>query len=132
MYLEWFTTLRGLILLRLTELRAAQEARLAVEERYLAGHSALFPDDVAAWAEQMKNKETLAGLALGLAEHDGLPPAVMPDPDAVAVHVNALIADLVDPAKVTALEQLGEGQRALGIATSWVRERLESGSTIRA
>jgi hypothetical protein len=56
----------------------------------------------------------------------------MPDPDAVAVHVNALIADLVEPAKVTALEQLGEGQRALGIATSWVRGRLESGSTIRA
>jgi 3-hydroxyisobutyrate dehydrogenase-like beta-hydroxyacid dehydrogenase len=38
MYLERFTTLRGLILLRLSELRAAQEARLAVEERYLAGH----------------------------------------------------------------------------------------------
>ena len=132
MYLERFTTLRGLILLRLSELRAAQEARQTVEERYLAGHSALFPDDVAAWAAQLKSTETLAGLALGLAEHDGLPPAVMPDPDAVAVHVNALIADLVEPAKVIALEQLGEGQRALGIATSWVRGRLESGSTIRA
>jgi hypothetical protein len=105
MYLERFTTLRGLILLRLSELRAAQEARLAVEERYLAGHPALFPDDVAAWAAQLRSTETLAGLALGLAEHDGLLPAVMPDPDSEAARVSALIADLVEPAKVTALER---------------------------
>ena len=130
MYLERFTTLRGLILLRLSELRAAQEARLAVEERYLAGHPALFPDDVAAWAAQLRSTETLAGLALGLAEHDGLPPAVMADPDSEAARVSALIADLVEPAKVTALEQLGEGRRALGIATSWVRGKLESGSIL--
>ena len=120
-YLERFAQLRGLILSRLTELRAAAEARQTVEERYLAGHSALFPDDVAAWATQLRSTQTLAGLALGLAEHDGLPPAVMPDPDAVAARVSSLIADLVEPAKVTALEQLGEGRRALGLATSWVR-----------
>ncbi len=135
MYLERFTTLRGLILLRLSELRAAQEARLAVEERYLAGHPALFPDDVAAWAAQLRSTETLAGLALGLAEHDGLPPAVMADPDSEAARVSALIADLVEPAKVTALEQLGEGQRALGIAAGWVRAKLSavdpSGDVVR-
>jgi hypothetical protein len=123
-YLERFAQLRGLILLRLSELRAAQEARLAVEERYLAGHPALFPDDVTAWAAQLRSTETLAGLALGLAEHDGLPPAAMPDPDSEAARVSTLIADLVEPAKVTALEQLGDGQRALGIATSWVRGKL--------
>jgi hypothetical protein len=49
----------------------------------------------------------------------------MPDPDATADHISTLIADLVEPAKVTALEQLGEGQRALGLATSWVRGKLE-------
>jgi hypothetical protein len=49
----------------------------------------------------------------------------MPDPDATADHISTLIADLVEPAKVTALEQLGEGQRALGIATSWVRGKLD-------
>jgi hypothetical protein len=46
----------------------------------------------------------LASLALGLAEHDGLPPAVMPDPDSTATHVSTLIADLVEPANVTALD----------------------------
>jgi hypothetical protein len=35
-----------------------------------------------------------------------------------------LIADLVEPAKVTALEQLGEGRRVFGIATAWLRENL--------
>jgi hypothetical protein len=124
LYLERFTTLRGLILLRLSELRASEQARLTVEERYLAGHPALFPDDVAAWAEQLKSSEKLAGLALGLAEHDGLPSALMPQPDSTADRVNALIADLVEPAKVTALEQLGEGRRAFGIATAWLREKL--------
>ena len=134
-YLERFAQLRGLILLRLSELRAAEEARQGVERRYLAGHSALFPDDLAAWAQQLKSTETLAGLALGLAEHDGLPPAVMPDPDAVAARVSSLVADLVEPAKVTALEQLGEGQRALGIAAGWVRAKLSavdpSGDVVR-
>ena len=124
MYLERFTTLRGLILLRLSELRAAQEARLAVEERYLAGHPALFPDDVAAWAAQLRSTETLAGLALGLAEHDGLPPAVMPDPEVEAARVAQLVADLVEPAKATALEKLDEGRQALTIATAWLRAKL--------
>jgi hypothetical protein len=113
-----------MILLRLTELRAAAEARQTVEERFLAGHPALFPDDLAAWAEQVKSTETLAGLALGLAEHDGLPPAAMPDPDATADHISSLIVDLFEPAKVTALEQLGKGQRSLGIATAWLRGKL--------
>lgn len=43
----------------------------------------------------------------------------------MATRVTALIADLVEPAKVTALERLGEGRRALGIATSWLRAKLE-------
>ena len=30
------------------------------------------------------------------------------------------MADLVEPAKATALEKLGEGERALGIATGWL------------
>jgi hypothetical protein len=129
-YLERLTGLRDLILGRLSVLEAHEEASRSVEERYLAGHSALFPDDATAWVEQLKSTQTLAGLALGLAEHDGLPPAVMPDPDSEAARFNALIPDLVEPAKVTALEQLGEGRRALGIATSWLRGKLEGGSIL--
>ena len=48
----------------------------------------------------------------------------MPDPDAVAACVNALIADLVEQAKLTALEQFGEWRRALGIATAWLPRKL--------
>jgi hypothetical protein len=35
-----------------------------------------------------------------------------------------LAADLVEPAKSAALEKLGEGQRAFGIANAWVRTKM--------
>jgi hypothetical protein len=35
------------------------------------------------------------------------------------------VADLIEPAKATALENLGEGERAFGIATGWLRTRME-------
>jgi hypothetical protein len=124
-YLERFATLRGLLLLRVAELRAAQEARAVVETRYLAGHTALFPNAVKAWDEQLRNTETLADLACRLAELDGVPPAEPPDPDVHSARVTELVADLVEPAKTTALEKLGEGERAQSIATAWLRPKLE-------
>jgi len=36
------------------------------------------------------------------------------------------VADLVEPAKADALEKLGEGQRAHGIANAWLRTKLAS------
>jgi hypothetical protein len=36
------------------------------------------------------------------------------------------VADLVEPAKAAALDKLDEGQRALGIATAWLRAKLAS------
>ena len=41
------------------------------------------------------------------------------------------MADLVEPAKADALEKLGEGQRAFGIATGWLRSRI-GGAALRA
>src|ERR1035437_6423284 len=35
-----------------------------------------------------------------------------------------LVADLVEPAKAAALYKLDEGQRALGMATEWVRTKV--------
>lgn len=52
-----------------------------------------------------------------LAELDGLPPAAAAEPDAVARRAAVLVADLVEPGRVTALEKLDEGRRALTIAT---------------
>ena len=123
-YLERFATLRGLLLLRVAELRAAQEARSVVEERYLAGHTALFPDAVKAWEAQLRNTETLAAVACRLAEFDGVPPAEPPDPDAASARVTEIVADLVEPAKATALEKLGDGEQSLAIATAWLRPKL--------
>jgi hypothetical protein len=123
-YPERFATLRGLLLFRVRELRSAQEAREAVEARYLAGHTALFPDAVTAWDEQLKNSETLADVAVRLAALDGVPPAVPSDPAADSARVTEIVADLVEPAKTTALEKLGEGEQAQRIAIGWLRSKL--------
>ena len=120
-YLERFATLRGLLLFRVAELRAAHQARAVVEGRYLAGHTSLFPDAVTAWDEQLRNTETLADVAVRLAALDGVPPAEPPDPEAASAHVTELVADLVEPAKTTALEKLGEGEQAQRIAMGWLR-----------
>jgi hypothetical protein len=122
-YLERFATRRDLLLFRVAELRAAQEARAVIEARYLAGHTALFPDAVKAWDAQLTSTETLAEVACRLAELDGVPPAELPDPEADSARVTELVADLVEPAKTTALEKLGEGGHALGIAVAWLRPK---------
>jgi hypothetical protein len=124
-YRDRLATRRDLLLLRVNELHVAQEARAIVEERYLAGHGALFPEAVRAWAEQLKSTEALADVAVCFGELNGVPPAVPADPDIVAARAAELVADLVEPAKVTSLDMLGEGERALRIATSWLRPKLE-------
>jgi hypothetical protein len=123
-YMERFATLRGLLLFRVAELRAAREARATVEARYLAGHTALFPDAVKAWDEQLRSTETLADVACRLAELDGVPPAEPADPEAASVRAAEFVADLAEPAKTTALEKLGEGEQALDIAAAWLRRRI--------
>ena len=123
-YLQRFATCRDLLALRVSELRAAQEARAIVEERYLDGHGALFPDVAAVWDEQVRSTEDIADMAVRVAEFDGVPAAVPPDPEALSRRTTELVADLVEPAKAEALEKLGEGDRALGIANAWVRTKL--------
>jgi hypothetical protein len=58
-----------------------------------------------------------------------VPPAEPADPDAVSARATELVADLVEPAKATALEKLGESERSLAIAIGWLRPKLE-GSAI--
>jgi hypothetical protein len=123
-YLERFATLRGLLLVRSAELGAAEEARAIVEARYLAGHTALFPDAAQAWDAQLRSTEIIADLACRLAELDSVPPAEAPNPDAASGRLTELVADLVEPAKTTALEKLGEGKQAQRIAIGWLRPKL--------
>jgi hypothetical protein len=108
---------------RVIELHAAQEARTLAEARYLDGHPALFPEVLRTWDEQVHEGERLAVMADRLAELDGAARPELDIQDAVEGPVPALLADLVEPAKVTALEKLGEGDRAFRIATSWLRSR---------
>jgi hypothetical protein len=46
------------------------------------------------------------------------------DPDALESRTDYLVADLVEPAKSTALEKLGEGRPAFDIANAWMRTKL--------
>ena len=128
-YTETFATYRDLLTMRVGELQAEQGARSIVEERYLDGHAALFPDVAAAWDEQLKRTQALADMAVRLAELDGVPAALPPDPEALSRRTAELVADLVEPAKSDALEKLGEGNAALGIAAGWVRAKLAPLST---
>jgi hypothetical protein len=66
----------------------------------------------------------IAAMATRLAEIDSVPPVVAPDPEAFSRRTAELEADLTEPAKSTALEKLGEGERALGFANEWLRTKL--------
>jgi hypothetical protein len=123
-HLARFAELRDLLALRVRELRAEQEARTLVEERYLAGHLALFPDAVTAWDAQCLRTETLADVAVRLAELDGVPPAEPGNPNETSDHALQLVADLVEPAKATALHELGESREAMTIGAAWLSAKL--------
>jgi hypothetical protein len=114
-------------LLRVNELLASREARLSVEARYLDGHAALFPDIAAAFDKQLRTSQEIAVAAWRAAELDGVDAAPPEEPDAVTLRAGELVADLVEPAKSTALEKLGEGQPAFDIANAWLRAKLATG-----
>jgi hypothetical protein len=124
-YAERLARLRELLAFRVSELHAAQEARAIVEERYIEGHGALFPDMARAWDEQVRSTEAIADAAVGLAGFAGVPAAVPPDPEAFSRRTTELVADLTEPAKSTALEKLGEGLPAFDIANAWLRTKLK-------
>jgi hypothetical protein len=119
---------REVIASQVDELQAAEHARSIVEERYLDGHAALFPDDAHHWAERLELARDLAVMADGIAELDGLEPPEPNSSEAMAARVGALVADLVEPSRATTLEKLDEGRSALTIATAWLRSKSASAS----
>ena len=62
-------------------------------------------------------------MAMHLAELDGVEPLKPDDPEVVTLRASQLVADLVEPAKSTALEKLGEGRPAFDIANAWLRTK---------
>jgi len=115
---------RRLTALRVQELLATQEAVSRVEARYLDSHVALFPDIASALSEQVRQSQQLAEMAADSAELDGVEPAEPADPEALESRTSQLVADLVEPAKSTALDKLGEGRLAFDIANAWLRTKL--------
>jgi hypothetical protein len=127
-HLEQLRQCRDLTALRVRELLAAQAARATVETRYLQGQAALFPDVAAAFDDQIRRSQRLAEMTADMAEADGVEPLAPDDPDAIALRVDQLVADLVEPARSTALEKLGEGRPALDIANAWLKTKFSPAS----
>jgi hypothetical protein len=114
---------RDLTALRVTELRATREAISRVEVRFLDAHSTLFPEVAGAFDLQVRRSQELADMAADSAEFDGLEQAEPDDADGLESRIAQLIADLVEPAKSTALDKLGEGRPAFDIANAWLRAK---------
>ncbi len=129
-YLADLLQLRDLIIGQVDELLAAGGARVMVERRFLGGHPALFPDQQAAWSDQLAQTQRLGALAIGLTDKEGFAPPLPPEAEVADARVERLIADLVEPARVEALEDLGQGHRAFRVAASWVRGKLETLATV--
>jgi len=121
---EGLTALRGGAVARASELRALETARARVEARHLGGHPALFPATVRSWTGQRERTETLAEIIVRLAEFEGLASAAADNPDVFETRVGELVADHVEPARVKALDEMGEGRRAVSIAMAWLEPKL--------
>jgi hypothetical protein len=121
---EGLSALRGGVVARASELRALETARARVEARYLGGHPALFPATARSWTEQRERTETLAEITVCLAELEGLPSLPPDDPEVFEAQVSELTADHVEPARVKALDEMGEGRRAVSIAMAWLEPKL--------
>jgi hypothetical protein len=80
----------------------------------------LFPATGRAWAEQLERTERLAAFAERLTELDSLDHSPSDDPDAFATRVDQFVADHVEPARVKALDELGEGRGAMLVAMRWL------------
>ena len=118
----------------MAELHALGAARTIIDARYLDGQTALFPDAVENWADQVRQSEEMAVRALRLAELDGVPALDearygVTDEERVATCVD----DLVEAARIKALDELGDGRAAVTRAIRWLSPRLGAeadGSTL--
>ncbi len=117
---------RDLLIGRVTELHAFETARSRVEARYLDGVAADFPAARRAWDRQRRESEEAAVMAIRLSELDGAPPSPPDDPLAGEAKVTSLTADLVEPAKSKAFNELGDGRKAQSIAAAWLRAGIPS------
>jgi hypothetical protein len=125
--------LRDLLLARVAELLAQEEARKIVEARYLGGHSSLFPATARRWQELVHWAQKAGVMTLRLAELDGAEPIdeerqLLPDPG----RIEACIADFVEVARIKTLDDVGEGHAALARLRRWLAPSPGSGRGLAA
>jgi hypothetical protein len=113
--------LRDLLLGRVAELLAQEEARQLVETRYLGGHSSIFPATVRRWQKLVHDAQMAAVMTLRLAELDGAEPIdqagqLLPEP----ARIEACIADFVEVARIKTLDEVGEGHAAVDRLRLWL------------
>lgn len=122
--------IRDLLMGRVGELLAMQEAREIAEGRFLGGHTALFPATARVWKDQLHDSQTSAVLALRLAELDGRPDATEAQPGLPPDgRVKQCTADLVEVARIKTLSDLEEGPAALVRMQAWYRPREQGKAT---
>lgn len=121
---------RDLMMARVGELLAPQEAREIAEGRFLGGHTALFPATAREWAEQLHTSQTSAVLAVRMAEFDGQPDAAEAQPGLPPDgRVEQCVADLVEVARIKTLCDLDEGPAALVRMQAWYRPRVQANTS---
>ena len=113
--------MRDLLLGRVAELLAQEEARTLVETRYLGGHSSIFPATVRRWQKLVHEAQAAAVMTLRLAELDGADPIdkdrqLLPDP----ARIQAIVADFVEVARIKTLDDVGEGYAAVARLRRWL------------
>jgi hypothetical protein len=112
---------RDLLLGRVAELLAQEEARKAVEARYLGGLTSLFPATVRRWQALLNQAQMAAVMALRLVELDGGEPIdeerqLVPDP----ARIEACVSNLVEVARVKTLDDMGEWDAAMIRLRRWL------------
>ncbi len=112
---------RDLLVARVAKIHAFEAARQQVEARYLDGALAVVPAARRAWDRQRHDSEEAAAMAVRLAELDGADPPPPEDRGAFDARVASLAGDFVEPAKLKAYDQLGDGRRAQAIGAAWLR-----------
>lgn len=113
--------LRDLLLGRVAELLAQEEARKLVEARYLGDHPSLFPATHRRWQKLVHEAQTTAVMTLRLAELDGAEPIdearqLVPAP----ARIEACLAEFVEVARIKTLEDVGEGHAAVARLRRWL------------
>ena len=118
----------------LTNLTAADEARLLLERRYLDGRGVLFPDLGRDWDSLRETATRLAGLAYVLpalgddrSRRRG-PQSLTPGRTAVASRAAAQAACLADTAREATLDLLGDTEGAAAMAERRLRSEGRAGT----